>query len=66
MAKDRTFEEIRKENERKRMASALETARSFIKPIPRTSRIRRYGSGQDEVSEAWERANDFLAKERDG
>ena len=48
------------------MASALETARSFIKPIPRTSRIRRYGSGRNEVSEAWERANDFLAKERDG
>ena len=33
-------------------------------PDSRNSRMRRYGSGREEISEAWERANEFLANER--
>ena len=63
MAKHQTFEEIRRANDRKWMANARETARSFIKPLPRTSRIRRYGFGHDGLPEDWEIPSDLFRGE---
>ena len=55
MTNNEEFEQIRRENTRKWMANARETAQSFIRPMPRTSRLRRYGPPvSDRESETWE------------
>ncbi len=53
MSKNQTFEEIKRASDRKWLANARETARTFIKPISRASRIQRYGGPQrDDLSQA--------------
>ena len=66
MVKHQSFEEIRRENDRMWMANARETARSFIKPMPRTSRIQRYGSGSERLPEAWDRPGDPFSEKLEG
>ena len=47
MSRNQTFEEIKRNSERKWMENARATAQSFIKPMSRTSRIQRYSPGHD-------------------
>lgn len=51
MAKNQTFEEIKRASNQKRMANARETARTFIKPISRASLIQRYRPNRDDLSQ---------------